>query len=188
MGILINLLPIFLKMGIETIVVDPEPGFHPKTIGKSKEELESGLIALYEKMGLKKLGCRFRFAAFNLGLPLQLGDSHVDQYRVGLPKEKQGIPLYDQIIMIGSVKDMVDKIKNNTGMLGKLAAAAGNFDATTLFEFMKVPVKYDEKFKDNDFLTKDEFTAIKANEANMKNKYLKYKMKYIALKNQIIKN
>jgi len=90
--------------------------------------------------------------------------------------------------MIGSVKDMVDKIKNNTGMLGKLAAAAGNFDATTLFEFMKVPVKYDEKFKDNDFLTKDEFTAIKANEANMKNKYLKYKMKYIALKNQIIKN
>jgi len=58
-SILVHILPYLKKIGITTIVVDPEPGFHPSTIGWEDQIKLRGLIDLYKDMGLQEINCLY---------------------------------------------------------------------------------------------------------------------------------
>jgi hypothetical protein len=65
-GLMIRFLKDFKEAGFKLIVVDPEPGWHPKTTNMTDDERLDGLIKLYEQMGLKKIKCHLRTTAQSL--------------------------------------------------------------------------------------------------------------------------
>lgn len=58
------IIPYLKKIGITTILVDPEPGYHPCTTEKCEKDKLEGLINLYKEMGLKEIKCLYRIGGY----------------------------------------------------------------------------------------------------------------------------
>jgi len=181
-GILLNILPLFKKLGIKTLVVDPEPGYHPKTTTKSDDERLEGLIKLYEKMGLKKVNCLYRTMAdmFVKSGMMTISDIRTQMLKSDIRK--------DTIVMIGDVDEMVSKLPSVTALtFASLMPTKAGTEARETLKFMEVPIRFSEIH--NDVLNQSQFDALKATPLlSYKQKYLKYKSKYTNLKKRMFFN
>jgi len=194
-GILVNILPILEKIGFKTIVVDPEPGFHPKTKGMTNAEKIAGLIKIYETMGLKKISCKIRKTIF--AIPENTRDTPINTLR-----ERAGLSTpakFDQTVMIGDITQMINKFRGPlfdgavataTGMkvIG-LGTAIGQ-EAINANDSKQVSIKFIPSYDFPDYLDEATFRRIKTDESlniekRFEKKYLKYKQKYLALKSKI---
>lgn len=180
--IFLNIFPYLQKIGIKTIVVDPEPGYHPKTLLKSQEEKIEGLIKLYEGMGLKKVNCLYRTSGMellnfmsDLDIRQQIGKDNLDK---------------DIIVMIGSVDEMMEKINTaksiiSNRFLGFIGSMISD-EIRELKEFYEanIPFKfYPDLGNLSSILTESTIDDLRKNEdLKFKQKYLKYKQKYLELK------
>jgi hypothetical protein len=188
--ILIHLLPYLKKIGFKIIIVDPAPGYHPNTekITDDKKRLD-GLIKLYESMGLHRINCYYVTTAYSsMG---QYGEADIDiRNQIG----KNNLD-YDHPVMIGSIDDMLDKMKWARIPIVSTILGFFNADIRETNEFMNVPFKFSSDVFSSDveppdYLTEEKFNEIKSIGITLeggsnyyKQKYLKYKQKYLELKN-----
>ncbi len=206
-SILFHILPYLKKIGIEYLLVDPEPGYHPKQISKTEEKKREGLIELYESMGLKKIKCHYRVCGL---IGKQFG------YTCEQIRESSGNLAelsYDTTVMIGNVSEMVKKLNPIESTITdfapflptffaktveKVALAASsmvdrNAEELKLFKESNVPFKSFTSDKDptkyienslRSLLTEKEMKDIMDNGTDLiyQQKYLKYKKKYLELK------
>ena len=183
-SILIHILPYLKKIGIKTLIVDPEPGFHPNTIYKNSNERLEGLFGLYESMGLKRIKCYYRTSGMELIRNNYLTQDNDIREASGM---KNTTPEFDTDVMIGSIDEMLDKFKwVNIPFISKILGFF-NTEIQETQNFMGVPFKFSTDVH-KDYLTKEEVDKIKATSITLvggsdyKQKYLKYKSKYLNLK------
>ncbi len=209
-GILMNILPLLKKVGFKTIIVDPEPGFHPGTVGKSDEEKLAGLINLYKSMGLVEIPCNFRTSALQMYNNAELyglnGDTPEDTIMNirGLSNKPRNLD-YDIPVMIGDIDVMINKINEGRGILPYIISSLGSIlpsfiinpstveNIRTINEFDNVPKRFSEI--NDDYITVERYNELKSstppfmkkydsmNTDEYYLKYLKYKTKYLKLKN-----
>lgn len=177
-AILVNILPILKKMGFSVILVDPEPGYHPKTIGKSDDEKLNCLIKVYEDFGLKRVMCQIPKAIVEVyGEDVNIQDARKSIYGKHVPLA------YDRTIMIGDIDEMLGNIN---GLIFNFFNMIGIEKTVAINNSKQVPLKFIADFDFPDYLTAEKFETIKLDSTKdiVKKKYLKYKNKYLALKNQ----
>jgi hypothetical protein len=104
-GIMIKILMDLDKAGFKLIIVDPEPGWHPKTINMSENERMDGLISLYKKLGLATIQCHSTTAARTALL-------FDDMSSIRQSMNKNNFD-YDTPIMFGVIKNMLRTIQPN---------------------------------------------------------------------------
>ena len=222
-GILIKILLLLRNMGYKTLVVDPEPGYHPATatdmstasaIEKARDarKRKNGLVKLYTEMGLEQINCALVTGAFsviysdleNRGI-YRLTSAASDMGRdaisyLGLSddaitkKIKDMREAYnhvrdnnkDVVVMIGDIGKMIQKIDFAISGIGSLVSffdrglgwfyAAREIDLIQDFNKVKSKVLTSEKYS----ILPDFTTNIDGD--HFKQKYLKYKSKYLELK------
>ncbi len=192
-SILVHILPYLKKIGITTIVVDPEPGFHPSTIGWTEERKLAGLIGLYTGMGLKEIKCLYTTSAliaFDFDV---LDNPHLSPQQIDTKIREQLVKkrgyVYDYPIMIGSIDDMLTNYNIGTSVIGRALSfipIAGQ-DVRDLQEFLRVPIKFNATVGSlNNLLTVRKMDAVFNPSPDIRHayrqKYLKYKQKYLELK------
>jgi hypothetical protein len=168
-GILIKVLLILKKLGLKTLVVDPEPGYLPQTSSMSHKERLDGLIKLYEDFGLKKINCALRTGAFMM---LNYGDSVRGLREVS---ELGRNTNQDVIVMVGNINEMCEKIEKVSGIAGAVGSLFSS-RVSSAREFTSIPAIESTNYKDLPYFMEN------PDDDMYKLKYLKYKKKYIELK------
>lgn len=193
------------KLGYKTLVVDPEPGYHPKTTEKTDTERLQGLIKIYENMGLKSINCLFTTAGFNIL-------NHPEWYTedmtgtVHVPTEDDLIEMVrdisgkidttrDTIIMVGDIDEMANKIKFTEKYFSPFSKILHKVpyidmkDMAITENFMNVPVKFVRCMTDlPDIISYDDMNDLMAsknpcdNYEKNKERYEKNKERYDRLK------
>ena len=201
------IIPYLKKIGIKTILVDPEPGYHPCTTEKCEEDKRNGLIKLYKEMGLKEIKCLYRIGGY-ISLETWGREIITENDILGQSNNMEGKK--EILVMIGSVEDITSKLldmkEETSSFLGKTAEwglsifgkvsstakkMAQQIKETREFFESNVPFKsYDSSSnifiqgQPRSIFTNDEAEQIKKTYTDLiyKNKYLKYKQKYLKLK------
>ncbi len=175
-GILIKILPLLKRLGYETIIVDPAPGYHPGTVGKDDDQKFEGLVKLYETMGLKKILCKNTTEGMIMRSTRGV-DRDIIDYLDFLPP---------RFVMLGEISEMVKQLESGEGVFGRALAFTGlSEDARAILDLIQVPFKYGSVNKQ--VLTTEEIAEIKGrtdNDLEYRQKYMKYKNKYLKLKSE----
>lgn len=280
-GLMIHILKILKKIGFNTIIVDPAPGFHPNTFEKNDAEKINGLIKLYEKIGLVEIGCSARTSILEVDKiyselirdainPIETDYLHKEEaysrkQNIKGALKSRGLEVnednkYKAGVMIGDIDELLNKINDAESWSATLelirndlmtslpsipSIPLGAFKAWSYLselsglsrssresrsseetntevhttnlssprtsrdgnskncesgspsktceaikavrEFNKVPIRKVEKI-DDDYFTQAQYDdLLKTEPINMKNKYQKYKAKYLLLKKQLNK-
>lgn len=199
------------KMGYEIIIVDPEPGVHPKTIDVPFEERRKGLVKLYKDMGLYEIICPataygmiyksglglqdeikefdefHEFNDFDPDLKKQMLDYNMNKMTNELSVLNQKVP-----VMIGIISDMIKQINpEDMGLVEKVCQnifLTVNRDQNEKYQqcmdAIKVPIKIDTTLADIPNVVKhDEFMTKynKLQNYELKQSYIKNKQNYLKL-------
>jgi hypothetical protein len=140
-------------MGFSVILVDPEPGYHPKTIGKSDDEKLNCLIKVYEDFGLKRVMCQIPKAIVEVyGEDVNIQDARKSIYGKHVPLA------YDRTVMIGDIDEMLGNINglifNFFYMIGIEKTVAINNAKTIYSSLMKFNSNTKFKAKADEMLVK----------------------------------
>lgn len=212
--VLAQTLLLLKRMGYETIIVDPEPGFHPATSGRTDVEKREGLVRLYKEFGLKEYKCK----GTSIGVGLLLNMAQMDDSLFNLVDGKISDPelsaygLTNAPIMVGKIDTMINKI-DWRGIFGSICSILPIEIGSRIRQcrdVLSVPANVTSTVGDIDNEIKNEhFDELITNyprldtsmvggsnegnegdKGNEYKKYIKYKAKYMRLKNKLemIKN
>lgn len=123
-SLLVQSILMLKKMHYKYILVDPAPGFHPKTIGKSDDEKLRGLVKLYKAMGLHEIDCPMSVDIASFAYTLNEAQKENafdpdDPENIQNLKELVGMPDKIMPVMIGDIDEMIKRI-DWRGLIGKI--------------------------------------------------------------------
>ena len=188
--ILAQSLLLLKRMGYKTVVVDPEPGFHPRTVGRTPAQQRDGLVRLYQSIGLHPLQCSG--TSIGLGNLLKFGEApdRADVAALGIPPAP---------IMVGDIDTMINRI-DWRGILGGICQfipGARGRQVSQCRQMLNVPAKVTADIGDMQDMYEDEAFDILVDDLPNLNtaaagggdkyygKYLKYKTKYLKLRSKL---